>query len=95
MRDINELIAKLRIEIGKEDRVAAFHSVIREIEAFYSENFFLNQYEVAIFLVNDEKTVLSFACPTYLIDSGMIPSVQPKPLLPVYTGQVVELSRII
>jgi len=73
MRDINELIAKLRIEIGKEDREEAFKSVIREIEVFYTENYFLNEYEVGIFLANDEKTVLSFACPEYLVNSGMIP----------------------
>jgi hypothetical protein len=73
MRDINELIAKLRIEIGKDDRAEAFKTVIKEIEAFYTENFFLNQYAVGIFLTNDEKTVLSFACPEYLVNSGMIP----------------------
>lgn len=74
MRDINELIAKLRTEIANaKDRLEVFKTVIREIEAFYTENFFLNQYEVAIFLVNDERTVLSFACPEYLLDSGMIP----------------------
>ncbi len=73
MRDINELIAKLRIEIGKEDRAEAFQSVIKGVEAFYTENFFLSPYEVGIFLANDEKTVLSFACPEYLVNSGMIP----------------------
>jgi hypothetical protein len=73
MRDINELIAKLRIEIGKEDRDEAFKLVIKEIEAFYTDNFFLNPYEVGIFLTNEEKTVLSFACPEYLVNSGMIP----------------------
>lgn len=73
MRDINELIAKLRIEISKEDKEEVFKTVIQEIEAFYTENYFLNQYEVGIFLTNDEKTVLSFACPEYLINSGMIP----------------------
>ncbi|MCP5054294.1 MAG: GAF domain-containing protein [bacterium] len=73
MRDINELIAKLRIETGKPDRGHAFRTVIQEIETYYTENFFLNPYEVGIFLVNDEKTVLSFACPEYLVNSGMIP----------------------
>ncbi len=73
MRDINELIAKLRIEIVKEDRDAAFREVMKEIEAFYTENLFLEPYSVGIFLVNDERTVLSFACPAYLVNSGMIP----------------------
>jgi len=73
MKDINELIAKLKIEISKGDRDTAFSAVISEIEQFYKENFFLGEYEVAIFLTNQEKTVLSFACPKYLINSGMIP----------------------
>jgi hypothetical protein len=73
MKDINELIARLKIEISKGDRETAFSAVIHEIEQFYKENFFLGAYEVAIFLANQEKTVLSFACPKYLINSGMIP----------------------
>jgi hypothetical protein len=73
MKDINELIAKLKIEISKGDRDSAFSAVIDEIEKFYKENFFLGEYEVAIFLTNQEKTVLSFACPKYLTNSGMIP----------------------
>jgi hypothetical protein len=73
MKDINELIAKLKIEISKGDREIAFPAVIKEVEQFYKENFFLGDYEVAIFLTNQEKTVLSFACPKYLVNSGMIP----------------------
>ncbi|MGD2088194.1 MAG: hypothetical protein PVH61_18600 [Candidatus Aminicenantes bacterium] len=73
MKDINELIARLKIEISKGDRETAFSVVLQEIEKFYKENFFLGDYEVAIFLTNQEKTVLSFACPKYLINSGMIP----------------------
>ena len=73
MKDINELIAKLKIEISKGDREKAFSAVIEGIEQFYKENFFLDEYEVAIFLSNQEKTVLSFACPKYLVNSGMIP----------------------
>jgi hypothetical protein len=73
MKDINELIAKLKIEISKGDRETAFPAVIQEIEQFYKENFFLGEHEVAIFLANQEKTVLSFACPKYLVNSGMIP----------------------
>ncbi|UCH94796.1 MAG: hypothetical protein JSV88_31675 [Candidatus Aminicenantes bacterium] len=73
MKDINELIGKLKIEIGKEDKEASFWAVIKEIEQFYKENYYLEDYEVAIFLVNQEKTVMSFACPKYLVNSGMIP----------------------
>lgn len=73
MKDLNELIGTLAVEVAKEDKDEAFKSVIRQIEAFYTENFFLDEYEVAIFLTNDEKTVLSFACPEYLVNSGMIP----------------------
>ncbi len=73
MKNINELIGTLTVEVAKPDKEVAFKNVIREIEAFYTDNFFLNEFEVAIFLTNDEKTVLSFACPSYLVDSGMIP----------------------
>jgi len=73
MKDINELIAKLKMEISKGDRDTAFSVVLQEIDQFYKENFFLGDYEVAIFLTNQEKTVLSFACPKYLVNSGMIP----------------------
>lgn len=73
MKDINELIAKLKIEISKRDKETAFWAVIQEIEKFYKENFFLGDYEVAVFLTNQEKAVLSFACPKYLINAGMIP----------------------
>lgn len=73
MKDINELVAKLKIEINKEDKEEAFETVIKEIETYYKENLRLGDYEVAIFLANEEKTILSFACPEYLINSGMIP----------------------
>lgn len=73
MKDLNELIGTLAVEIAKENKDEAFKKVIRAIELFYTENFFLDKYEVSIFLTNDEKTVLSFACPEYLVNSGMIP----------------------
>lgn len=73
MKNLNDLIAVLKVEIARPDKVAAFHKVIEEIAKFYMENFQLKEEEVAIFLVNDEKTILSFAHPEYLIDSGMIP----------------------
>jgi len=73
MKDINELIAKLKMEIAKNDQETLFATVIQEIEQFYIDNLGLNPYEVAIFLTNKEKTILSFACPEYLVNSGMIP----------------------
>ncbi len=73
MKEINELIAKLRIEIEPGDKETAFKTVLREVEQFYIENYTLDNYEVGIFLTDKEKTVLSFACPEYLINSGMIP----------------------
>jgi hypothetical protein len=73
MKDLNELIGTLAVETAKKDKELAFKKVIREIALFYKENFFLNEHEVAIFLSNNEKTVLSFACPEYLVNSGMIP----------------------
>ncbi len=73
MKDINELIAKLKVEITKEDKEEAFETIIKEIESYYKENMRLENHEVAIFLTDEEKTVLSFACPHYLVNSGMIP----------------------
>lgn len=73
MKDLNELIGTLVIETANEDKDEAFKTVIREIEKFYIENYNLNNYEVAIFIANKGKVVLSFACPEYLVDSGMIP----------------------
>ena len=73
MKDLNELIAKLTTLVQQPDKDEAFKNVIKEVELFYKENFGLNEHEVAIFLTNDEKTVLSFACPDYLVNSGMIP----------------------
>ena len=63
MRDINELIARLKIETNKEDREEAFAGVMEEIQKYYTENLFLNQYEVAIFLTNAE---ISFSCPAFV-----------------------------
>jgi hypothetical protein len=73
MKDLNELIGTLAVETAKENKDEAFKKVMQAIELFYTENFFLTKHEVAIFLTNDEKTVLSFACPEYLVNSGMIP----------------------
>ena len=73
MKDLSELIGTLAVEVAKEDKEKAFKNIILEIETFFTENFHLNDWEVAIFLANKDKTVLSFACPAYLVNSGMIP----------------------
>lgn len=73
MKDINEVIAKLRMEVEKGDEDTLFQRVIKLVEQFYTSSLYLEEHEVAIFLTNKEKTVLSFACPDYLVDSGMIP----------------------
>ncbi|MGE5343687.1 MAG: hypothetical protein ACM3SY_19635 [Candidatus Omnitrophota bacterium] len=73
MKDLNELVAQLKVEISKNTPDESFPIVMKEIEAFYTENFFLNAYEVAILLTNQEKTILSFAYPEYLLNAGMIP----------------------
>ena len=73
MKDINELVAKLKMELNKEDKEKAFETIIKEIEKYYKENLRMSDHEVAIFLANEEKTILSFACPEYLVNSGMIP----------------------
>ena len=73
MADINEVIGRLTIAVNKENAEERFKIVIKEIEKFYTESLFLEEFEVAIFLTDKEKSVLSFACPDYLINSGMIP----------------------
>jgi hypothetical protein len=91
MRDINELIARLKIESSKEDREEAFEGVMREVQQYYTENLFLNEYGVAIFLTNEEKTILSFACPAYLVNSGMIPVSSTE----AYTASIYRSGRSI
>lgn len=73
MKDVNELILKLKIELGKKNKEEGFSLAIDSIASFYMENYKLTKNEVAILLTNKEKTVLSFAHPPYLINSGMIP----------------------
>lgn len=73
MADINELIGKLTIIVNKQESEGRLKAAVSEIEKFFTESMFLNEHEVAIFLANKEKTVLSFACPEYLVNSGMIP----------------------
>jgi hypothetical protein len=73
MKEMNELIVKLKMELDKNDPETTFGAVLNAIEEYYTDNLFLNPYEVSILLTNKEKTILSFASPAYLINSGMIP----------------------
>ncbi len=73
MKDLNELLGKLSMIVQDEDREAAFKNTITEVAQFYQENLILAPEEVAILLTNDEKSILSFAYPKYLVDAGMIP----------------------
>ena len=73
MKDINELILKLKIELSKKDKKEGFALAIDSIASFYMENYQISKNEIAILLTNKEKTMLSFAHPPYLINSGMIP----------------------
>lgn len=74
MKDINELILKLKIELAKKSKEEGFTLAIDSIAAFYMENYHVTANEVGILLTNKEKTMLSFAHPSYLVDSGMIPT---------------------
>lgn len=73
MSTLDELIVKLRMDIEKTPAEGRFKKVIDEIQKFYAENLNLKMEEVAIFLANKDKSILSFACPEYLVNSGMIP----------------------
>lgn len=73
MKDINLLIEKLKIEVDRKDLKEAFENVIYEISNFYMENLNVKEEEISILIVNDEKVILSFVCPKFLVDSGMIP----------------------
>lgn len=75
MKDLSELIAQFRIdlenkELTKEER---FKNIIEAISLFYSENLGVTTDEIAIFLTDHDKSVLSFACPPFLVNAGMIP----------------------
>jgi hypothetical protein len=73
MKDLNELIGKLGMIVQEEDKESAFAKLIKEIADFFKATLGLLDEEIAIFLTNDEKTILSFAYPKYLVDAGMIP----------------------
>ncbi len=73
MRDLGALIAKLEADIVTGNPEILLPVVLNDIAAYFYENMKLDENEVAILLANDEKTILSFAYPEYLINAGMIP----------------------
>jgi hypothetical protein len=74
MRDLGALIAKLEADVVGESQEKAFQTVLGDIAAFYYQNLKLDENEVAILLANDDRTILSFAYPDYLVNAGMIPT---------------------
>ena len=73
MKEFNLLVEKLKNDIQKGASEENLKKVVNRIASFYVEQLQVNTEEVAIFLANHEKTILSFAYPEYLINSGMIP----------------------
>lgn len=77
MKDINLLGEKLRMLVAGEDREIAFKAVLKEVAAYYKDNFDLRSDEVAILLLDKSRSVLSFAYPDFLIDAGLLPVSSP------------------
>lgn len=74
MTDVNFVVEQLRsLTSSADDPESIFFEVIKEIASFYCDVFNLRPIEVAIFLCNDEKTILSFAHPNHLVNAGLIP----------------------
>jgi hypothetical protein len=73
MKELAELIMKMQMICSKDKSSENFTELINYIVDFYVENLRVTRNEVAILLVNEEKTVLSFAAPEYLVNSGLIP----------------------
>jgi hypothetical protein len=73
MKEFNLLMEKLKNDIQKGPSEENLKKVINRISEFYIEKLQLNNDEVAMLLANDEKTILSFVFPDYLINSGIIP----------------------
>ena len=75
MDDLKELIEDLEKILADEwltprDKCS---TIIKKIANFYIDRFQTEKDEVAIFLVNDLGTTLSFFYPEYLVGSGEIP----------------------
>ncbi len=73
MRDVDELILRLKIELGKVAPENKFKIAIEAVAEFYMSNFNISKNEVALLFADKQRAVLSFAHPSYLINAGMIP----------------------
>ncbi|MCK5220241.1 MAG: hypothetical protein KAR14_01550, partial [Candidatus Aminicenantes bacterium] len=73
MRDVDELILRLKIELGKVAPEEKFKIAIDAVAEFYMSNFNISKNEVALLFADKQRAVLSFAHPAYLINAGMIP----------------------
>jgi len=73
MRDVDQLILKLKIELGKAGPDEKFRIAVDAIAEFYMSAFQITRNEIALLFSNKQKSVLSFAHPPYLINAGMIP----------------------
>lgn len=89
MKDITLLLEKMKMTLTEAKGAEAFAAVLGDIATFYSDVFGLRKDEVAILLANQEKTVLSFACPDYLVNSGLIPVSSPD----AFASQIFRLGR--
>ena len=67
--DVLALTLEDLCRMGKD----AFPEVIGQVTSYCSSQFGLRPIEVAILLASADASVLSFAAPAYLVDSGMIP----------------------
>ena len=73
MMELDDLIGNLKTELSQGEPKENFKKVILEVAQFYVDNLRVAKDEVALLLANQDKSLLSFAYPEYLVDSGMIP----------------------
>ncbi len=73
MKDIFLVMETLKHEVANNSPDKAFKIILTEMTKYYIENLNLDDDEVAILLIDKDKTILSFCQPEYLINSGMIP----------------------
>ncbi len=89
MKDITLLLEKMKGTLVEAKGNEAFTAIVHDITTFYSDVFGLRKDEVAILLTNQEKTVLSFAYPEFLVNAGMIPISSPD----AFASQIFRLGR--
>jgi len=87
--DLKTLLEKLKICSAKSFEGDPFKETLSLIVQYYSEVYQLSDDETSILLTDRDKTVLSFAYPEYLVNSGMIPINSPD----AYTSYLYNLGR--